>query len=181
MKNFTTGKTNLDKSQKKLFYLLYPFALRICVRYTNISENPDTHLYDGFAHFFSSRQYKGLGTLDQLKDRLRKVLIGICVEKERYSILNSGNISEAAFDLEGEAYVTTVSQSSREIVDIVRKMPFIPRTVYNLCIIDGFSDEQISLVLDIPESSVHSYVSMVRKTLSHEFGKSVFEKSAQGH
>jgi RNA polymerase sigma-70 factor (ECF subfamily) len=158
LKNFVKGKYPFNKSQKKLFFLLYPFAFRVCVRYTKFGQDPNVSLYAGFARFFSDGEHQLIGNVDEIGASLKKILIGLCIENERHSGTDLHSRTESVFELGTHSRGEAQAQSSRQIIDTLRKIPFLPRVVYNLSVIDGFSDQQISLTLNIPQSSVSSYV-----------------------
>jgi hypothetical protein len=168
LKNFTFGVRSGKLLQKQAFFLLYDFAYRICVRYTNMGTDPDERVYEGIAIFFSAGGYERARDVDEMKTELKNILIRICIKKESLSpeIFGIHTPDKISFDAEGEIDSLSASQ---QIINVLRQMPFKLRTIYNMSVIDGFSDHEVSLALNIPSRTISTCLSEVRSKIKDIF------------
>jgi DNA-directed RNA polymerase specialized sigma24 family protein len=154
-------------SQKQIFYELYEFALKICIRYTSCQNEPEQVMYEGFARLFRNARLTKFVSLQFLQKKIKEILISICIEREKKKIdLEKDSEDELFLSREPRANTTALSLSDKQIIDILRTIPFVLRAAYNMSVIDGFDDQRISLMLGIPISSVQYYLSLAREQLS---------------
>jgi DNA-directed RNA polymerase specialized sigma24 family protein len=168
LKKFSSGVRSGKLLQKQAFFLLYDFAYRICVRYSDMETDPDDRVYEGFAIFFSGSGYERAGDLDEMKAELKKILIRVCIKKESLSseIFDTDTLDKMSFDARGEIKSLSASQ---QMINVLRRMPFKLRTVYNMSVIDGFSDHEVSLALNIPSGIISTCLFGVRSRMKGIF------------
>jgi hypothetical protein len=166
--------------QRQQFFSLYEFALRVCYRYCSIIQNPEPYIYDGFVNFFKSAGpslYKVQSESSSLKYSFKCVLIdtyikeeGANADPEKQSIHLIGlSRNKPAQSIE--------SYSAKEIVNTLRRLPFTLRMLFNLSVIDRFSNEEISLLMQMPANSVETYVAKARNELKKMFSIDYYNPS----
>jgi len=161
LKKSDLNDDNRGKTRQQLFYLLFDFAQKICVRYTGIANNFEPALYEGFAKFFNYGHYKACHDPVSLKKHLKNVLITQCIEKEMWT--SQFVFEEALSPNETSSFEADFEYlSDREFIDILRSLPFLLRAVYNMAVIDRFSYTDISEMLNISEDLVQPYLNCCR-------------------
>jgi RNA polymerase sigma-70 factor (ECF subfamily) len=171
LKNASTKKHTNDQAQRETFHSLHEFAMRICIRYTAIENDPEQSMYIGFARFFGEWQRLKFRNFSFLKSRLRDILISVCIQTE----IGKSNFKEEPegllFPDETSALpIQSRTLSAKEIIDILRTIPFSFRVIYNMSVIDGFNEKEISSTLRIPVHTVQNRLQLARKYL-HELLK----------
>lgn len=81
------------------------------------------------------------------------------------------NISEGAFDhprveVSGDLHV-------EDIMKLLLQLPEIQRTIFNLYEVEGYSHEEISTLLGIPESTSRTYLTRAKKKLRKLYLESI--------
>jgi RNA polymerase sigma-70 factor (ECF subfamily) len=169
LEKFSFGLRSEKPLQKQVFYLLYEFAYRVCVRYTGLEDDPNDSLYEGFAAFFSGGEYQKAKNVGEMKSQLKKNLIRVCIKKESFlppKTLGTHRLSNIFCDVE---YRIDSSSTSRQIINVLRQMPYKLRTVYNMSVIDGYSDYEVSLEMNMSMHDISTCLSEVRSHMEEIF------------
>lgn len=180
MKVLLQGCRNNDRSsQKELYYLLRGFAMKICHRYSNQSEESEEMMNEAFIKLFkniaSFDENRQSDILLSLKGWFKRILVNTCIDHYRKNTSSLRghtltNESETVAD-HGETGIDILSY--KEIVEAIRLLSPAYRTVFNLFVIDGLSHEEISRQLGISVGSSKSNLSKARENLR----KLLFNKS----
>jgi DNA-directed RNA polymerase specialized sigma24 family protein len=168
-----------EQSQRQVFHLLHEFALKICIRYSGIEDNPEELMYEGFAKFFKEWKHLKFKDVDFLKDQLRKFLISVCIEIK----MNKTGFDISSWDCSSslEEIILPINShtlSNKDIVDVLRTIPFPFRAIYNMSVIERFSEKEISSTLSISEYAVQCGLRLSRKYLSELLMHSFFNKQS---
>jgi DNA-directed RNA polymerase specialized sigma24 family protein len=173
IKLLLTGSRKNDRGyQKKLFFLLHEFALSTCCRYTSFEDDPGTRVYESFIKLFQNIRkpdYASIDTESELKKKFNQILIDTCIEtgsKEEIESPCSNSLKNQA------------SQwlSTEEVIGSLRKLSFSHRMVFNLSVIDRYSNEYISEKLKIPTDCVTENLKRSRERLRSLMSAYVFEQ-----
>jgi RNA polymerase sigma factor (sigma-70 family) len=157
-------RKNDRNSQKELYYLLRGFAIKICYRYTNTSEESEEIMNEGFVKLF-----KNIQQFDETRqnDTLLSLLVNTCID--HYRKMNAsvyGHVltheSETIAD-HSETGIDVISY--KEIIEAIRLLSPAYRAVFNLFVIEGLSHEEISKVLGISVGASKSNLSKARDNL----------------
>jgi RNA polymerase sigma factor (sigma-70 family) len=164
-------RKNDRNSQKELYYLLRGFAIKICYRYTNTSEESEEIMNEGFVKLFKNIQQfdetRQNDTLLSLKGWFKRILVNTCID--HYRKMNAsvyGHVltheSETIAD-HSETGIDVISY--KEIIEAIRLLSPAYRAVFNLFVIEGLSHEEISKVLGISVGASKSNLSKARDNL----------------
>jgi DNA-directed RNA polymerase specialized sigma24 family protein len=154
-----------EKVQKLLFYQLFNFALKICIRYCNLNYNPEDLLYEGFIRLFQKWQHIKTFSQNQLKQELKTILIITYIEREKnFKDYKKDPTTFLSFD-KPKRIDPSESLSEIKIINVLRSLPFPLRMIYNMSVIDRFNENAISLLLHIPVNSVKHNLNLARKQL----------------
>jgi len=173
------GCCNNDRnSQRELYQFLYGYAMKICYRYTSQQHEAEELTNEAFVKLFkniklfdATRQ----ANVDALfKAWFKRIIINTCIDHLRkthnmlhgYSLNNdTENIADA-----GETGIDRLSYE--EIVEAIRQLSPVYKTVFNLFVIEGLTHEEIAAQLEISVGASKSNLSKarnnLRKIISHQ-------------
>jgi RNA polymerase sigma factor (sigma-70 family) len=156
-------KRNDRDSQRLLYQHYYAYALSICVRYSrNIHEAKEV-VNDGFMKVF--------GKIDQynaespFKGWLRRIMINASIDQYRKELRHQKKdpIENAHKAFSQPQAITDLSHE--ELIGLVQKLTPGYRAVFNLFVIDGFTHEEISKLLNISTGTSKSNLLKARENL----------------
>lgn len=163
---------NNRNSQRDLYHWLYEYAIRICYRYLNRPEEAEELVNESFVKLFRNIQQfdgsRGGGETEALlKGWFKRIVVNTCIDHLRKTHLKlvSQEISE-----EGETFADNQETGIdklmyQEIIEAIRKLTPVYRTVFNLFVIEGFCHEEIAAQLGISVGASKSNLSKARHNL----------------
>jgi len=162
---------NDRNSQRDLYHWLYDYAMKVCYRYVSRQEEAEELVSESFI-----KLYKNIGQFDGtragetealLKGWFKRIVVNTCIDhlRRHHLKLVGQEISE-----EGETYADVQESgidklSYNEIMEAVRRLTPVYRTVFNLFVIEGFSHEEIAKQLQISVGASKSNLSKARHNL----------------
>jgi RNA polymerase sigma factor (sigma-70 family) len=162
---------NNRNSQGTLYHWLYGYAMKICYRYTNHQHEAEELTNESFVKLFKnihlfdiSRQ---LNTEALFKAWFKRIIINTCIDylRKHHSMLNGHALSTDSESI-ADAQETAVDKLSyEEIIEAIKKLTPVYRTVFNLFVIEGMSHEEISTQLSISVGASKSNLSKARHNL----------------
>ncbi|MEN9686764.1 MAG: hypothetical protein RLZZ28_2550 [Bacteroidota bacterium] len=170
--NLIAGCCKNDRnSQRDLYYWLYDYAIKICYRYVSKTEEAEELANESLIKLFKNiQQFDGnrAGETEALlKGWFKRIVVNTCIDHLRRSHLKliSQEINE-----EGEIFADTQENAIdklmyQEIIEAIKQLTPVYRTVFNLFVIEGFSHEEISAKLKISVGASKSNLSKARNNL----------------
>jgi DNA-directed RNA polymerase specialized sigma24 family protein len=158
--------------QRQHFFSLYEFALRVCYRYCSIIQDPEPYIYKGFVNFFKSERYNLYKTQSEsssAKHSFKCILIDTYINQERANAVSEKQNIDLMSLSRNKPALSIEPHSAKEIINTLRRLPFTLRMLFNLSVIDRFSNEEISLKMQIPANSVETYITEARNELKRMF------------
>lgn len=150
-------------SQKELYKLFYGYAMRICLRYAKNRDEAVEMVNDGFMKVFTNlhrydkdksfNAWVSTIMINTSIDYYRKRIKQIQMEElnAKHELEDSGNIlSHLNYD---------------DLINLVQKLSYAYRTVFNLFAIDGYSHEEIAEMLSISVGTSKSNLFKARENL----------------
>jgi RNA polymerase sigma-70 factor, ECF subfamily len=164
-------RKNDRNGQKELYYLLRGFAMKICYRYTNSTEESEEIVNEGFVKLFKNihqfDETRQDDTLLSLKGWFKRILVNTCIDHYRKanSTINGHVLTHESENIadRGETGIDVLSY--KEIIDAIRLLSPGYRTVFNLFVIEGLSHEEIAKKLGISVGASKSNLSKARDNL----------------
>jgi len=162
---------NDRNSQRDLYHWLYDYAMKISYRYVNRPEEAEELTSESFIKLYKNiQQFDGNRpgeTEALLKGWFKRIVVNTCIDhlRKHHLKLVGQEINE-----EGETFADVQESgidklSYNEIMDAVRRLTPVYRTVFNLFVIEGFSHEEISTHLQISVGASKSNLSKARNNL----------------
>lgn len=157
-------KKNDRESQRLLYQHYYGYAMSICVRYCRSYEEAREIANDGFMKVYQKIDQHE--TESSFKGWMRKIMINAAIDHYRKESKHYNHV-EASADKVSEPTVGTVLDdiSYAELIGMIQNLTPAYRAVFNLHVIDGFTHEEISTILNISEGTSKSNLAKARENL----------------
>jgi RNA polymerase sigma factor (sigma-70 family) len=165
--------SNNRESQKKLYHSFYGYAMSVCNRYINTTDDGSEILNDGFLKVFKEiHQFTPsyADVLSSFKGWLRKIMVYTAIDhfrkNQKYydastghdvSVINISDVAETPLD----------KLSFDEIIRFIQELSPGYRTVLNLFVVEGFSHDEIASQLGISVGTSKSNLAKARKQLQN--------------
>jgi RNA polymerase sigma-70 factor (ECF subfamily) len=155
---------NNASAQEALYNRFSPRMLGVCYRFAKNREDAEDMLQEGFVKVFMQMfQYRNEGSLEGW---IRRIVVHTCINvlKKNKKFSDSLDIAYANGMHIREDMIPSIMQA-KQVVECIRLLPLGYRTVLNLYAIEGFSHKEISMVLDIEESTSRSQYTRAKAML----------------
>jgi RNA polymerase sigma factor (sigma-70 family) len=162
---------NDRNSQRELYHFLYGYAMKICYRYTSQQHEAEELTSESFVKLFKNIKLFDVNrqaNVDALfKAWFKRIIINTCIDhlRRNHAMLNGhvhSNDGENVPDT-GETGIDRLSYE--EIVEAIRQLSPVYKTVFNLFVIEGMTHEEIAAQLDISVGASKSNLSKARNNL----------------
>src|SRR3982751_1376226 len=155
---------NDASAQRELYHKYSSKMLAVCYRYAHNKEDAEDMLQEGFIKVFSQiHTFEGRGALEGW---VRRIVVHTCINilKKNKRFNESVDLIHANSIQVREESIPSIMQA-KEVVECIRLLPIGYRTVLNLYAIEGFSHKEISIMLDIEESTSRSQYTRAKAML----------------
>src|SRR5258706_6980987 len=155
---------NEAAAQRELYNRYSPKMLAVCYRFAHNREDAEDMLQEGFIKVFSQMHtFQNKGAFEGW---IRRIIVHTCINnlKKNKRFNESLDIVHAHGVQVREESVPSIVQA-KQVVECIRLLPIGYRTVLNLYAIEGYSHKEISVVLDIEESTSRSQYTRAKAML----------------
>ncbi|MBV9986913.1 MAG: RNA polymerase sigma factor [Chitinophagaceae bacterium] len=162
---------NDRNSQRDLYHWLHDYAMKISYRYVSRQEEAEELTSESFVKLFKNiGQFdgsRGGETEALLKGWFKRIVVNTCIDHLRRTHLKlvSQEISEESETFADLQETGIDKLTYNEIMEAVRRLTPVYRTVFNLFVIEGFTHEEISSQLNISVGASKSNLSKARHNL----------------
>ena len=149
------------KAQKRVYDLLAPKMMSVCMRYCGDRTVAEDLLQDGFVTLFTKiDSFKGEGSFEGWA---RRVFVTTCLMylRKNDALRESGDIEEARF-LTSDTPTQLEDIGYSELMKLVMQLPPGFRTVFNMYAIEGYSHREIAQALGVTETTSRTQLSRAR-------------------
>lgn len=153
-----------DRKYQELFYKKFSKKMyNICQSYANSGDDAKDILQDGFVKIFTSlNTYNGVGSLEGW---VRKIIVNTAIDFYRKRLKEMRNVNiDDVYDLPFESSVLD-EINSKELIELIHKLPEGAKLIFNLFVIEGYSHEEIARKLNISTGTSKSQVSRAKSLL----------------
>lgn len=162
---------NKRESQKAIYSSFYGYAMAVCDRYANSTDDSLEIMNDGFLKVF--REMKNFtpayaDVVNSFKGWVRKIMVYTAIDHYRKYHKHTRHITELKDDLpQISSYENPAIDklSCEEVIRAVQLLSPSYRTVFNLFVIEGYSHEEIAQQLGIAEGTSKSNLAKARANL----------------
>lgn len=155
---------NESTAQKELYNKYSPKMLAVCYRFGHNREDAEDMLQEGFIKVFSQiHTFRNQGAFEGW---VRRIIVHTCINslKKNKKFNESVDLMHATTLQVREESVPSIVQA-KQVVECIRLLPLGYRTVLNLYAIEGYSHKEISLMLEIEESTSRSQYTRAKQML----------------
>jgi RNA polymerase sigma factor (sigma-70 family) len=157
-------KKNDRKSQRLLYQHYYGYAMSVCARYCRSFEEAKEVVNDGFMKVYQKIDQHG--TESSFKGWMRRIMINSAIDHYRKESKHYSHIEALADKVFEPAAGTAIDDISyAELIGMIQKLSPAYRAVFNMHVIDGFTHEEISGILNISEGTSKSNLAKARENL----------------
>jgi RNA polymerase sigma factor (sigma-70 family) len=151
------------EAQRMLFEQYAGKMMSLCQRYLNDPHEAQDILQVGFVKVFDYiHQYNGQGSFEGW---MRRVFASIAIRYLRKKKIDFTSVEKVNNDALSEDPAIVSKLSEDEIHQLIRSLPAGYRTVFNLNVIEGYTHEEISELLNIQPATSRSQLLKARKLL----------------
>ena len=154
---------NKQDAQKRLFNLFAGKMMSVCLRYANNQVLAQDILQEGFIRVFKSiHQFRFEGSFEGW---LRRVFVTVAIRQvsKHKTFITDGDITSKPENSIDPEVLSKISAD--EIHVLIRSLPDGYRTIFNLHVIEGYSHEEIAVMLGIQPTTSRGQLLKARKYL----------------
>lgn len=147
--------SNDPRAQKKLFEMLAPKMMGVCLRYASDRDQASDMLQDGMIKVFNKlSDYKFEGNFEGW---VRRIIVNSCLDliRKESKFVNDVSVDDYSSKISFEEHAFK-SMEYEELLKLIHSMPHGYRTIFNMFAIEGYSHKEIADALQITESTSKS-------------------------
>lgn len=153
----------MSSHQRLLFERYAGKMMSVCLRYANDHHIAQDILQTGFIKVFDNiHQFRGEGSFEGW---LKRVFVTVALRQLSKKKMNFKEISEYTSEVITEDPSVLSKISEDEIHAMIRQLPDGYRTVFNMHIIEGYSHDEIAVLLKIQPTTSRTQLLKARKML----------------
>lgn len=139
--------------------------MTICLRYARDTPEAEDFLQEGFIRIFASiHQFRFKGSFEGW---IKRVVVTTCLKKLQKRKIQYHDISDAEKSTAFQPHIIP-ALAEKELIKMISRLPDGYRIVFNLHVLDGYSHDEISVLLDIKPVTSRSQLLKARKTLQKQ-------------
>jgi RNA polymerase sigma-70 factor (ECF subfamily) len=151
------------KYQELLYKQFYGYAMGVSLRYCPNRDDALEIVNDAFIKAFNSMGYYDI--TKPFKAWLRTIIVNTAIDRRRKDLKFQLNIElEQAGPIVGH-FNAIDNLNAQDILNLMKELPAIQLTIFNLYEIDGYNHDEIAGMLNIPASSSRVYLSRAKEKL----------------
>ncbi len=152
------------KSQEKLYRTFYSYAMAICLRYTKNKDEAMEICNDGFLKVFLKGEQ--FDSKYPFKAWLKRIMVNTAIDFNRKNQKHSNHEDiETAYNVSSNYESAIDKLGYEQLLKLVANLNPAYRDVFNLFAIDGYTHDEISVMLNIPVGTSKSKLSRARESL----------------
>lgn len=156
-------KSGSLRYQEMLYKQFYSYAMSIGLRYSPNRDDALEVVNDAFIKVFNS-----MGSYDiakPFKAWLRTIIVNTAIDRRRKDLKFQLNVElDNAAPIAGNMNAVDNLQV-QDILNLMKELPPIQLTIFNLYEIDGYNHDEIAEMLNIPSSSSRVYLSRAKEKM----------------
>ncbi|MFP5042017.1 RNA polymerase sigma factor [Parasediminibacterium sp. JCM 36343] len=153
-------------TQRLLFEQYAGKFMTICLRYaTDVMEAEDM-MQEGFVRIFTHlHQFKFEGSFEGW---MRRIVVNVCLKHLQKRKIQFKELAEDSRNEPALHPYTYSSIGEDELLKLISRLPDGYRMVFNLNVVEGYSHEEIAVLLGIQASTSRSQLVKARKMLQNQ-------------
>jgi RNA polymerase sigma-70 factor (ECF subfamily) len=165
-------RRNREPALKAFYEHFHGYALAVCLAYAADRDEALEMMHDGFLKAF--RNLPDLREEGALKTWLRRILVNTAIDyhrrRKRQGVILSLSKDETASERVPDTEADALDQlSAEDILAALHRLPELPRVVFGLYVLEGYSHREIAQRLGLAESTSRAYLSEANARLRRLF------------
>lgn len=172
-------RRNQEPALKAFYEHFHGYALAVCLAYAADRDEALEMMHDGFL-----KAFKNLPELREegaLKTWLRRILVNTAIDYHRRRQRRPTEpLNEDAAGRVPDAEADALDQlSAADILAALHRLPELPRVVFGLYVLEGYSHREIARRLGLAESTSRAYLSEANARLRRHLSTRLSHDSTQ--
>ncbi len=167
-----------ERSKEFIYKSCYGYVRAITQRYVKSEYDAEELTNESFIRAFNKMEtFHSVDEGDRFEKSFRAWLARIAVNisidflRGQKQLIVLDEVNEA--DIEPQRVDVSEALHVEDIMKLLARLPEIQRAIFNLYEIEGYSHEEVSTMLDIPESTSRTYLTRAKKKLRQLYVESV--------
>lgn len=167
-------RRNDRNCQRQLYEKYFSPMAWVCYRYVKDQQTAEDLVHEGFIKVFKKiGSFRDNGSLEGW---IRRIMINCCLDHLRKGKRRPDEVSiQAVADQDSGTADALDDLQAEYILEKVQELPEIPRTVFNLNIVEGYPHKEIAAMMNIKESTSRAYLTEARQLLRKALQKSIIQ------
>jgi RNA polymerase sigma factor (sigma-70 family) len=150
------------KHQEALYRHFYSYAMAISVRYSLNRDDAQEVVNDGFIKVFNAIHH--FNADKPFRAWLRTIMVNTAIDRRRKDMKFQLNV-ELDHAAPSIGAIAISSLGAQDILKLMKNLPPVQAAIFNLYEIDGYTHDEIAVLLSIPVSSSRVYLSRAKEKL----------------
>lgn len=169
---------NNNKSKEMVYKSFYGYLMGVILRYTNNRAEAEELVNDTFLKIFKSIHQFVFPAESVALEKLFKAWIAKIASRTAIDFLRTKRIFLSVDDIAEESEPITqinviTELNVKDILKLLDDLPELHKLIFNLYEIEGFSHQEISKLINIPESSSRVYLVRAKQKLRELYAKTL--------
>lgn len=159
-----------DRYQEFIYKRYYGYMMAVAIRYLKEEMAAEDVVNEAFVKVFRKIQEFEYPSEEEAMDKafrawIARITVNTSIDKLRVrkELDSIDDVSPAEMAL--HAVSASTSLEEKDILKLLNGLPDIQRSIFNLFEIEGYSHQEISHMLDIPESTSRTYLTRAKTRL----------------
>jgi RNA polymerase sigma factor (sigma-70 family) len=154
--------------EEYLYKTYYNRFLTLCARYTKDMPDAKQMLNDGFVRVFMNiSSFRNEGSFEGW---MQKIMVNTCLDHVKSNYLRNAmtmQLNESVIEQNRQVTYNEGLQNIefKELLDMMRTLPAVTRTVFNLFVFEEYSHKEIANLLNMSEGTSYWHVHHARNLL----------------
>jgi RNA polymerase sigma factor (sigma-70 family) len=157
---------NNANCQRMLFEQYAGVMMTVCLRYSTDHTEAEDMLQEGFVRVFRYiKQYKSEGSFEGW---IKRIVVNAALRILQKKVIRFSEMTEELRDIRQQDAGILSSLNEREILKLISNLPPGYRIIFNLYVLEGYSHDEIAVLLKINSGTSRSQLAKARRTLQEQ-------------
>lgn len=159
-----------ERAAEWIYKRYFGYLMAICLRYVRHREEAEEVVSESFVKVFTHMpDFQGKGASDQYEPLFKGWMARICVNASIDFLRRKKELASTDDEGFSESKMPYIEESAhlhvQDIYKLLARLPDTQRMIFNLFEVEGYSHEEISVLLNIPEGTCRTYLMRAKQKL----------------
>ncbi|MCL7987221.1 RNA polymerase sigma factor [Sphingobacterium sp. lm-10] len=165
-----------ERSKAYIYKKYYGYVKAVVVRYVKLDIESEEIINESFVKVFRKLSSFEQHTDDEVLEKtfrswMARIAVNTAIDMLRVKKQMQFIDDEDGVEIGNLSVNMTSSLEANDILKLLDGLPPIQKAIFNLYEIEGYSHEEISKMLDVPESTSRTYLTRAKQKLRMLYGK----------